>query len=496
MTIDRLIQDFNEFDAIQHQNLKEIIMENKDTPIGQRYQFSKISTIHQYQEIVPLSTYEDYRLGNQSNYPVVATLVTSGSTGQKKTLWMTEKTLNQYSSYIYEMPMHLVKSKKGLALHTSVFHQENPTVLSSIYYQYLWKQKTLDPKYFVEGEKLLFSNESFCVPYVKLRVALLEENITSIQSIYLYEILLLLDYLAKNWQMILNDIEKNCFSIKLPRSIQKELLVKKYSLKRMNQVKQVLIKYEGKPPLKALWNNLSFISGIGQEHAYDVERLKAYLKDVPIYYFAYASTECMAGIATAMNEAVYTLLPRSGFYEFLDEANSICLTNELKKNKTYELIVTTYTGLYRYRTFDQLKFMGFEGQSPRFKILGRINRLLNIAGEKVDEWSVQEAFHQVLEKLRIKPCHFLIGIDRRCLPARYVIFICCSHKLVAEMAVLFDQTLRDFNPNYDKLRALQHIDIPYFQELKRTPSFIKENQKPRCILTEEEVEQIDEETSL
>ncbi len=496
MLIDRLAQDFKNFDAIQQQNLKEIIMDNKNTSIGKRYQFSRISNIYPYQKAVPLSTYEDYSLGNQSNYPAVATLVTSGSTGQRKALWITEKALKQYSSYIYEMTMHLLKSNKGLSLHTHVFYQENPTVLSSLYYHYLWKQKVLDPKRFVEGEKFLFSNKSFCVPYVKLRLALLEENITSIQSIYLYEILIMLDYLAKNWQMILRDIENDCFSIELPSSLQKELLVRKYSLKRIYQVKQVLIKYEGKPPLKELWSRLSYISGIGQENAYDVERLKAYVKDVPIYYFAYASTECMAGIATSLNEAVYTLLPRSGFYEFLDENDSICLANQLQKHKTYELIVTTYTGLYRYRTFDQLKFMGYEGQSPRFKIVGRTNRLLNIVGEKVDEWSVQEAFHQVLEKLKIHPCHFYIGIDRGVLPARYIIFVCCSNVDLSEMTVLFDQALMNLNTNYSKLRALQHIDIPYFQQLTKTPSFIKENQKPRYIITEKEVEQLYEEASL
>ncbi len=496
MIIDRLVQDFNDFDAIQNQNLKEIILDNEDTYIGQRYQFSKVSNIHQYQKSIPLSTYEDYRLGNHSNYPVVATLVTSGSTGQKKSLFITDKALKQYSNYIYEMPMHLMENKQGLSLHTSVFHLENPTVLSAMYYHYLWEQGALDPKHFVEGEKLLFSNEDFDIYYVKLRLALLEENITSIQSIYLYEILLMLDYLAKNWQMILNDIEKNCFSIELPSSIQKELLVKKYSLKRFKQAKQVLIKYAGKPPLKELWSKLSYISGISQENTYVVERLKVYLKNVPIYYFAYASTECIAGIATSMNEDIYTLLPRSGFYEFLAENDSICLANELKKSQTYELIVTTYSGLYRYRTFDRLKFIGYEGKSPQFKILGRINRLLNIAGEKVDEWTVQEAFHQVLEKLQIQPCHCYIGIDKRVLPARYVIFIPCSNLLLDKMGVLFDQALMDFNPIYCKLRGLHRIDLPHFQELKRIPSFIKEKQKPRCILTEEEVKQIREETIL
>lgn len=495
MTIDRLVQDFNNFDCIQDHTLKEILLDNKNTRLGKKYKFSQILNIHQYQEAVPLSTYEAYYLGNDSNYPVVTTLVTSGSTGQKKALFITEKALNQYSSYIYEMPMHLVQSKQGVSVHTCVFHQEKPTVLSSAYYDYLWKQRWLDPKHFVEGEKLLFSNESFCIPYVKLRLALLEENLISIQSIYLYEILLMLDYLAKNWEMILKDIEKQSFSIELPKSIKKELL-KKYSVKRFKKIKQVLIKHSGKPPLKALWSKLSYISGIGQENAYDVEKLKVYLKDVPIYYFAYASTECMAGIATSMNEDTYALLPHSGFYEFLDENDSISLANQLKENQTYELIVTTYSGLYRYRTFDRLKFVGYEGQSPRFKILGRVNRLLNIAGEKVDEWSVQEAFHQVLKNLNLQPCQFYIGIDRRVLPARYVVFVCCTYQMVEEMDLLFDQALMNLNPNYCKLRALSRIDFPYFHQLKRIPHFIKENQKPRCILTEAEVERIYEETAV
>jgi len=39
--------------------------------------------------------------------------------------------------------------------------------------------------------------------------------------------------------------------------------------------------------------------------------------------------------------------------------------------KQYELVVTTYEGLYRYRSEDIVEISGFSGSTPKYKFIRR-----------------------------------------------------------------------------------------------------------------------------
>lgn len=65
-------------------NLLTILKDNEDQVLGIKYNFKEIKDIKDYQNKVPLSQYEDYRNGNPSVYPVVCTLLTSGTSGRSK----------------------------------------------------------------------------------------------------------------------------------------------------------------------------------------------------------------------------------------------------------------------------------------------------------------------------------------------------------------------------------------------------------------------------
>ncbi len=377
--------------------------------------------------------------------------------------------------------------KKFISLHTSVFNKDlKPTILSVAYYDYLRESGSLDIHNYVEKENFLFSSDIFPIPYIKLRLALIEKNLTMIESIYLYEIEILLEYLYQNWSLLLNDIKKKEYSVAISASIKEKLNLIECDKERICYLEEIFKKYQGKPPLNQIWPKLAYLSGIGQKNAHYVESIKRHALNIPIYYFSYASSECMCGIATKMDLDEYVLLPRSAFYEFADEKQNLYLPSEVKIGEKYELIITTFTGLYRYKTNDILSITGFEGQSPRFKVLGRKNKVLSIAGEKIDEWTIHEAMQNIIQEYHLEDVKYLIGIDSSKIPARYVLFTNISKLLFEKIESKLDWELSRLNEIYAALRKKEFIAMPeviYFLDFEK----YKTSFKPKLFLTLEEV---------
>lgn len=143
--------------------------------------------------------------------------------------------------------------------------------------------------------------------------------------------------------------------------------------------------------------------------------------DLPLVSLTYASSECYFGVNLAplcpVSNISYFLLPNMAYFEFLpcpaihgnrsmhstiqhdrqaqsaSEAVSSSLIDlvDVKLGEDYELVVTTYTGLYRYRMGDVLRVTGFYKKAPLFQFVRRANVLLSIDAEETDEEILQRA---------------------------------------------------------------------------------------------------------
>lgn len=87
------------------------------------------------------------------------------------------------------------------------------------------------------------------------------------------------------------------------------------------------------------------------------------------------------------------LLCRSGFFEFRND-EGIFLEHELQRGNAYEVIATTASGLYRYRTGDMVVFEGrsVSGQA-RLRFIGREGLVSDLVGEKLTERFVAQCLH-------------------------------------------------------------------------------------------------------
>ena len=92
---------------------------------------------------------------------------------------------------------------------------------------------------------------------------------------------------------------------------------------------------------------------------------------------------------------------RSHFYEFrVPNQEKTVLAHQVKPGETYEVIVTTGGGLFRYATGDLVKITGFFHANPCLEFLGRGNSHSDLVGEKLNEPQLVAALSQIPEAIR------------------------------------------------------------------------------------------------
>nr|GFA24090.1 probable indole-3-acetic acid-amido synthetase GH3.1 [Tanacetum cinerariifolium] len=112
------------------------------------------------------------------------------------------------------------------------------------------------------------------------------------------------------------------------------------------------------------------------------------------------------------SEVCYTIMPNMGYFEFIphDPTNPMTIScdspphlldlADLELGKEYELVISTYSGLSRYRVGDILQVKGFHNCAPMFKFIRRKNVLLSIDADKTDETELQTAIDNASELLK------------------------------------------------------------------------------------------------
>lgn len=496
--IECLLADFeNEFE-INEENLFKILKDNCDTPFGKRFDFSTINTVEEFRHRVPLTNYSDYKEnGNVFNYKHKYTLMTSGTTGVPKRVFLSEEALKRYSSYVFLMPFYIAGIDTKNVLHVSIFGStDKATILSAAYYTYLKENGLIDCNDFVGGEDCLFCTEKVNVPYVKLRCALACEELSSICSTFLYDVLMMMNYLENNWETLLDDMEKGIVSENMPENMEKAILNIPVSKSRIDFLKKEFSHGFDKPIIERIWKNIKFISGVGGRlfDVYD-KALKRYTGNVDIYYFSYAQSECLSALATQMNDKGYTIMPRSAFFEFLSvEDGKIYLPQEVETGRRYQLIITTFSGMYRYKTGDIVEVTGRTGQSPEFEICDRAEHVLNIDGEKIDEITVGMAIDKLVSEFDIQLSTYFVGIDRKTMPSRYALVLNAINCPIKEelLAQKFDEILKSLSIDYLDLRGLNLINPPIccFVSKEAIASVQTGHTKPGIILPDDKTEKI------
>jgi GH3 auxin-responsive promoter len=159
------------------------------------------------------------------------------------------------------------------------------------------------------------------------------------------------------------------------------------------------------------------------------------------------------------------LAVRSHFFEFaavnaegetLDDRPR--LAHELDVGRRYAVIVTTGGGLYRYRLGDVVEVVGQVNECPVIRFIGRQGNIADWFGEKLNEAHVACVLREAFDAVRLSPRFAMLACETTPSPARYVLYIDAveADEVVSAAALRVDTELRR-SFHYDYARALGQL---------------------------------------
>lgn len=402
--------------------LFECIERNEKTEYGMRYGFKDIHTIEDYQREVPLVEYEDIssfitRIAEGEDDILfkgepIAFEVTGGSSSGGKLIPYTQEGLKDFQQAILPWFMQTAKNYK-------VNFKESYWSISPALRD---KEKTTrgidigvsDAAYLGDGAGSALAGGMIPQWVSELsdlhewQLATLYWLICSAKleliSVWSPTFLLMLMEAMKEQQEILQGFLRNGGVIGGNHIEQNEEALERFNTYIQNR------------DTAFLWPDLKLIScwsdAMSKPFSKQVIELFPHIAHQPK---GLISTE---SVVTMPNCEGYPLLSfQSGFYEFLDAQENIYLSNSLVDGEVYEVVITTNSGLYRYRSGDMMRYEGLRDDLPILRFMGRKGIVSDMVGEKFNELFIQQAledvegFNMIVAQPQSSTKYLLLGED-------------------------------------------------------------------------------------
>ncbi|XP_038047478.1 probable indole-3-acetic acid-amido synthetase GH3.9 [Patiria miniata] len=250
------------------------------------------------------------------------------------------------------------------------------------------------------------TNEPSAV-YIHMLFAIADTNLALLSTMFTPQMYRALKCLEAKWQVMLEDLSTGQINAKIPLDPDTRRSLQGYLRPDKARVSQLRSEFEKgfHGILKRIWPHLIAIEAI------DIAGFKkkieeTYTDGVPYFNWAYGSTE-VGQLAINMwlhdKEVRYALCPHMAVVEFIPEQNSsdedpkTLLIDEVEVGGRYELVLTTRSGLYRYRNGDVIQIVGFHENCPAMRMLYRSGEYLNLVYEKVNTQVVDAAIKNTIQ---------------------------------------------------------------------------------------------------
>ena len=420
----KFLEMLDEPPKTQEELLFNILKKNQDSELGKRYDLQDIKSIEDFQNKIPLSTFEDYheyvaRLmdgeqGLLSGEDVFLLEPTSGSVGTKF-IPMTQSFKEAFQFGINIWFADLMKGYPGI---------ENGSHYWSITPSVDYKLESKIPVGFDEDSKYLNDDLSGMISrlapvpsqvlkikngdnffYATLLFLITSSDLSFISIWSPTFLLLLLDKITQYKNFLVEDINNHRF--RLPFDKEEESLFQslKTSFESKDYDRDTIssILFKEKKEYHHLWKNLKVISCWGDAYAENyIDELKRLFPNTVIQPKGLLATEAFMSIP--LKSSKYPVLAVGcHFYEFRDiDTDNILLVDGLELGKRYSIIITTQNGFCRYQMRDIIQVVGYYHNTPMFRFIGKEEKVLDYFGEKVDEVFVDDIFNKIEQQYNIK----------------------------------------------------------------------------------------------
>jgi hypothetical protein len=200
-------------------------------------------------------------------------------------------------------------------------------------------------------------------------------------------------------QSLIRDIHdgtlSNTFEIPGPIRQQIAARIKRADRTRAKELEQIVEK-SGRLLPRDYWDRPLIACWLGGTAGYQARYLPEYFGDSPMRDQGLVSSEGRHTIPIEDGKPAGVLAINNGFYEFIPvEDNSSTPTvlegHELQINADYHLVMTTFSGYFRFRIGDIVRCRQMIGQTPVLEFLQKADRCGDLEGEKVTEFQFLEA---------------------------------------------------------------------------------------------------------
>ena len=432
---------------------------NAETEFGRRHGFGSIRSVRDYQDRVPLSTYDDYEdvvlriqrgAGNVLTRSRVRCLEpSSGSTRAAKLIPYTAEVQAEFGRAVAPWLVDLALSRPAV-LGGPAYWSITPAALPAGDAGELEGDQVpvgfeSDSAYL--GGWLHWLTERTLVPCSDLRLAgdhrefrhltllrlLAAPDLRLISVWHPTFLTLLLDEFVATWDDLLRDLHQGLEPAGPLRGIPAD-------------PRRVRALASADPLVPAsVWSCLSVIScwGDGQAAAL-LPSLQARLPGVHIQPKGLIATEAFVSLPFAGRRP---LAVRSHFFEFIDRDSNARLAWELVPEEIYSVVVTTAGGLYRYKLRDLVVVEGSLGGTPCLRFLGKEDGIVDLRGEKLSEGFVAAVLSRLIPRFAPRTEFALLAPETAGDVPRYVLYMASAGPPGPELAVALESEL-GANPNY------------------------------------------------
>jgi hypothetical protein len=398
---------------VQEAVLMRILRRNASTEFGRAHGFASIRSAHEYQQRVPVRTYDEYAELQDDARALTASEVThyestSGSSGAAKRIPYTRDLRAEMGRAIAPWIVSLFNTHPA-AFAGEAYWSVSPVLASS-------SSPVADEDYlgpvrarFVRAVQAVPGDVRFVQELEAFRRATLEHLLRcrtlSLISVWHPSFLLLL----------LGDLREKAAET---------------------------------------WPHLRVIScWTDANAARDAAELARIFPRVSIQPKGLLSTEGFVSIP--IGDVAPALAYRSHFYELRCVGSGLFLpATKAEVGRRYGVVLTTGAGLYRYDTEDLVEIVGYREGCPLLRFVGREHHISDHYGEKLNEVFVRERLEAALEQHGVVARFAMLA----CEDAAYCLFVetDAAASSVAAVAGALDVALRE-NIHYDYCRRLGQL---------------------------------------
>ena len=439
-------------EAVQAQFLRSLLHTHQNTAFGREYGLSDIHTIDQFRDRIPVQPYRAFepymeRMAHgETNVlvpdPLIYFNISSGSTGKKKLIPVTKRS-RRFLSRASRTAMGFgisaaIREKrppgKMLFPISTNSHGQTPSGIAFA------PVSTSDMRLMDGLSRQIFAYpfEAFQVSnitaryYICLLFALRNRHLRIIGATFPVLALQMCTFLEDHAESLIQDIGRGEIASWLPLEPHlRQVLEQKWSAApdRAIELNRIFKAHHQLTPQTA-WPDLSFmVTARGGTSKFYFGRFPDYFGNLPVFGGTYACAEGVLGVHRDFNTDSVIPAIESAFLEFIPQHQwdvqhpKTLLPWEVQPGEHYRIVLTNYSGFYRYDLGDVIKIDRFFEQAPLMIFQHRQGGVISSSTEKTTEAHVIDVMQKLQHRFGVRLENFCITLSKDSIPAHYLVNI-------------------------------------------------------------------------